>query len=1413
MNTKKTAKILSLVAVLALVLTAVIAFGITASAETTGKEIEVSNASDLTTLLSGEALADGTTLADGDTIVLTADIYMGTAGTCATAKKVTITSKDSICTIYRGAEGQTALTMSASVPMFTLSAGAEVTLTNVILDGQKSVITDSKTNGSGFDVTGGAVLVFGDGVVGQNFSAARGAVVYVTDGSFTLTGNAKLTANKAGTGGGAAYLKAGSMTLEDTSEISNNTSANGGAVFMLAGTFTMKDSAAVKDNTASQHGGALQMSGTVNIHGGTISGNDVTTSKKQGGGIYMNSGTFTMTDGVITGNTTAGSGGGIYFNQGTHTISGGYIQSNTATVNGGGIGISTATGTVSGTTIGGEGLGNTATANGGGIVLASSTGKLILNKDTVIADNSAVLGGGVYSAGTFVINNGVSITSNLATGAKTRGGGVAVYGGSTYMMGGSISNNTNSTTYGGGVAISGGTFYMYGGEVANNTITAGSSSTAHGAGINVSVKGSAYLVGGTIKGNVSTAGNGRAVSIYGSVPTVNFGAPAGVELPAEAIQPTGEALFLYENDNNQLSFAGDDTNGTASIAQVHLLGALPAGSQVLMNGTPAVSMETANAITFANTIFDADGAVLLVNVTESTREAVFGRIVTSVGGVMYTDLAAAVSAASGNALTLEFVKGGADLVAGEYTIDGAGKTFSNTVANTPMITLPEGATVTFTNITLDGAGVTSTGHGGAFYVNAGAALTLGEGVVISNFTALNGGGVFIDTDGELTVKGGATIKDNTATSPSYGGGGIYAKGELTLEACTISGNIAYKEGAGIYGAAASTVYIKDGALITLNLGYGSNVYGGGVRSLGTLIMTGGEISHNATTAPTAGVDTRGAGVYSTGTFWLTGGKITENVTVGQYGGGVFIGGYFYMLGGEITDNRIAKLATPTEKTPYGVGINFSTDAVEAYFLGGTISGNKYVNRVAPNVACEVEGRPVIEVKDNGEMVITTYSDGKKYSQTVYDGVRKVHPEIMIYASSKGTKVHLGGSIPVANAPVENGVNNVINNDTTVTTTNALCIPTAPNGAATIGYRSGYSTPAQLILNGNLNAGSQVVLSDNFSDTDNYFMTVAEGVVLDKTTLGAIQLNGADAAYNAEIVDGKLVWPTHQYLIVGRSAGLRDDILLRLYVVKRDSDNATAPVIEFAGKTIEWQNAKVDEAYAANIPQAGNYIGTYYIEVPMSPKQITEAITVTYGEDDVQTRTFAGYLDDAQALAAESSASALETLIVATRNYCTAAQGYFNYKTDDLANENYQSEIADITAASGMALNQFADTTLPRFQSARVVLEDKVSVKIFIKQWVENFQYSVTLGGETYTPTTAYDEVNGLYMIVIENISACDLENRIVVTMTDGVNTATLDYSALDYAINKQGDTEGGLDYVAKALYAYANAAAAYVAAN
>jgi hypothetical protein len=209
----------------------------------------------------------------------------------------------------------------------------------------------------------------------------------------------------------------------------------------------------------------------VELLAGAIQGNP---NQGNGGGGALNTGTFSMKSGTVSGNTVSDNdssfGGGVYVNGGIFTMKAGTISGNTA---------------------------NGSDNGGGGVFVSGKDGTFTMEGGTISGNtaNGSYGGGGVFvNKGAFTMKAG-NIIENTATG----GGGVVAYGGTFTMEGGIISGNEASKS-GGGVIVSG-TFTMEGGTITENTAKGGD-----GGGVFVYTSGTFTIKGGTISGNEASSG-------------------------------------------------------------------------------------------------------------------------------------------------------------------------------------------------------------------------------------------------------------------------------------------------------------------------------------------------------------------------------------------------------------------------------------------------------------------------------------------------------------------------------------------------------------------------------------------------------------------------------------------------------------------------------------------------------------------------------------------------------------------------------------------------------------------------------------------------------------------------------------------------------------------------------------------
>ena len=259
--------------------------------------------------------------------------------------------------------------------------------------------------------------------------------------------------------------------------ISGDAFATGGGVSLAEGLLTLVNTT-VTSNTlfaysdtgsAETLGGGIHAVGEVTITKSTISNHYASA----GGGIYLESGSLSLTESDVTNNTcriisdaddnVAAYGGGIYAAAGTVTVRSATLRDN-------------AIDTVSES--------GTANAHGGGIYIASDA--VLLMEDVVLTNNTAeastgtstaiALGGGIYAVGAVTLVDVLVAENNvLASGeaAESAGGGIALFGGSLTATGATITANEASAHAEGTATGAGGGVYVAAGSAAfRNTILA-----------------------------------------------------------------------------------------------------------------------------------------------------------------------------------------------------------------------------------------------------------------------------------------------------------------------------------------------------------------------------------------------------------------------------------------------------------------------------------------------------------------------------------------------------------------------------------------------------------------------------------------------------------------------------------------------------------------------------------------------------------------------------------------------------------------------------------------------------------------------------------------------------------------------------------------------------------------------------
>jgi len=230
----------------------------------------------------------------------------------------------------------------------TLQYAGAINVTIVIRGDNQNRTVRLASNGTMFTVNPNVTLILDNNITLHGHSQNTHSLVTVNGGTFIMNDEATITGN-------------------------DNSSRDGGGVLVSNGTFEMRGGT-ISHNVARSGGGVRVLPSSFSSNTNfTMSGGSITENRviNNGGGV---SGFFTMTDGVIYGNT-ANNGGGVYSDVG-FTLRGRMISDNTAINNGGGVCIERGTFNMHGGTI----TANTAHNFGGGVFVFNTPGGNNFNK-------------------------------------------------------------------------------------------------------------------------------------------------------------------------------------------------------------------------------------------------------------------------------------------------------------------------------------------------------------------------------------------------------------------------------------------------------------------------------------------------------------------------------------------------------------------------------------------------------------------------------------------------------------------------------------------------------------------------------------------------------------------------------------------------------------------------------------------------------------------------------------------------------------------------------------------------------------------------------------------------------------------------------------------------------------------------
>jgi len=603
-------------------------------------------------------------------------------------------------------------------------------------------------------------------------------------------------------------------------------------------------------------GGVFNLGGTVNLNGVTITGNSTNGAAGSGGGVLNRAGVLTITGSNISDNTSNSNGGGIFNNVGaTLNITGTTIAANEAALEGGGI-FNAGTATLDGATLASDAVDvweNTGAA-AGDLIFAYVDAQLSGASQDTVLDVLANDGSLIESDD----NDGPVSTSVVA-------GAVVAQAGSVHYRVGEFGADASITSYQLYTAV----INPIGNTVAESEIN-DTAILADPVATNQIVTGSAVVGDLDFFSVVVGAANSTIVVIMD-------------DNPDNDVDFTDTDLFIIGPDGTTVIATGD--NDGARDGNAAIVRNVAAGTYFVRVGNGGSVIDTDYRFTVLVTT-----AANQVNETES-NDTVLQADTLAAG----TFGQGAVSPTGGTTTGNSALRGGGILNTGTITINNS--TISGNTANGPAAAQGGGglanvggtATLNNTNVE-DNAASGTAGSGGGILNLTNGTVTMNGGRLAGN-SALRAGGGLEDSAGLLVTLTNVAIENNVTGSLSGvganpgNGGGVHltSTGDVRIIGGTVSGNIASREGGGLWNSATGNLTVTGSNLFNNDARGPATDDGGGAvfNNGGTVTLTNNLIIDNLASGTTG----RGGGILSLGgTVNISGGFLQRNTAVDAGGG-------------------------------------------------------------------------------------------------------------------------------------------------------------------------------------------------------------------------------------------------------------------------------------------------------------------------------------------------------------------------------------------------------------------------------------------------------------------------------------------------------------------------------------------------
>ena len=278
-------------------------------------------------------------------------------------------------------------------------------------------------------------------------------------------------------------------------------------------------------------------------------------------------------------------------------------------------------------------------------------------------------------------------------------------------------------------------------------------------------------------------------------------------------------------------------------------------------------------------------------------------------------------------------------------------------------------------------------------------------------------------------------------------------------------------------------------------------------------------------------------------------------------------------------------------------------------------------------------------------------------------------------------------------------------------------------------------------------------------------------------------------------------------LTGTQLSVSGDITMNNYIELSDdllNDSGAKVITSVNG----YETEKLISSVKGNATENG-----YAFPIGVPAKDMTSDVTVSVqdGSGEVVDTYTVNVKDYALKIVYGDYTDKQKEMAKALLNYGAYAQKYFGTNEKYLANADLndadQWSADDLNAVSfdkfGYTKPTNDKTVGARYMGSCLSLVSKTAIKHYFKaNSVDNLTF--TVNGKIATPV--FDSIRKQYWVAVTGISAANLAQKYDVVVSNGTDSFTLSYSAMDYCKAAQGDSDDNLTNLTKALYLFYNSA-------